>query len=138
MGNCNMTITDRDRCRLGNLLTCERTAAFGNPHSRWELEARIEDATSVPAEQVPAQVITMNSTIRLVDLESGERSSCTLVYPEDRDLIRNGVGVLQPLGRCLLGQSVGKAIEVQERGRLRRFRIESILYQPEAAGDSHL
>jgi regulator of nucleoside diphosphate kinase len=138
MGERNMTITDRDRCRLGYLLTCERTAAFGNPHSRWELEARIEDATSVPAEQVPAQVVTMNSTIVLVDLESGERLSCTLVYPEDREFIRNSVGVLQPLGRCLLGQSVGAVIEVQECGRMRRFRVESMVYQPEAAGDSHL
>jgi regulator of nucleoside diphosphate kinase len=133
-----MTITDRDRCRLGYLLTCERTAEFGNPHSRWELEASIEDATSVPAERIPAQLVTMNSTIVLVDLESGERMNCTLVYPDDRELIRNSIGVLQPLGRSLLGRSVGEVIEVKERGRVGRYRIESMLYQPEAAGDSHL
>jgi regulator of nucleoside diphosphate kinase len=133
-----MTITDRDRCRLGYLLTCERTAAFGNSRSRWELEERIADAASVPAERLPADVVTMNSTVVLLDQETGERTSCTLVYPEDKEFIRNSVGVLQPLGRCLLGQSVGDVFEVQERGCGRRFRVESILYQPEAAGDSHL
>ena len=133
-----MTITDRDRCRLGHLLTSEITAAFGNSHSRWELEARIEDALAIPAERVPSHVITMNSTIVLVDLESGERSRCTLVYPEDRDWIRNSVGVLQPLGRRLLGRSVGEVIEMHDHRSHRRFLVESMLYQPEAAGDTHL
>jgi regulator of nucleoside diphosphate kinase len=133
-----MTITDRDRCRLGHLLTAESTAAFGNSHSRSELEARIEDAMAIPAERVPSDVITMNSTIVLVDLDSGERSRCTLVYPDDRDWIRNSVGVLQPLGRRLLGRSVGEVIEVQERGCVKRLLVESMLYQPEAAGDRHL
>jgi regulator of nucleoside diphosphate kinase len=133
-----MTITDRDRCRLGHLLTCERTAAFGNSRSRWELEVRLEDAASVPAERVPADVVTMNSAVVLVDQETGERTNCTLVYPEDKEFIRNSVGVLQPLGRCLLGRCVGDLIEVQERGRVRRLRVDSLLYQPEAVGDSHL
>jgi regulator of nucleoside diphosphate kinase len=133
-----MTITDRDRCRIGYLLTCERNAAFGNPDSRAELEARIEDAAAVPAEQAPAQLVTMNSTVVIVDLETKERAHCTLVYPDDREFIRSSVGVFQPLGRCLLGRSVGEVIEVQERGCTRRFRVESMIYQPEAAGDSHL
>jgi regulator of nucleoside diphosphate kinase len=138
VGKRDMTITDRDRRRLGYLLTCERSAAFGNPHSRAELEARIEDATSVPAERASAQLVTMNSTIVIVDLETKERARCTLVYPEDRDFIRNSVGVLQPLGRSLLGRSVGEVIEVQEQGRVSRFCVESMVYQPEAAGASHL
>jgi regulator of nucleoside diphosphate kinase len=138
MGKRYMTVTDRDRSRLGYLLTCERSAAFGNPRSRSELEATIEEATCVPADRAPAQLITMNSTVVIVDLETGERALCTVVYPEDRDFIRNSAGVLQPLGRCLLGRSVGEVIEVPERGRKRRFRVESMVYQPEAAGDSHL
>ena len=133
-----MIITDRDRCRLGSLLTSERSAGFGNPHSRSELEARIEDATAIPAEQAPAQLVTMNSTVVIVDLETGKRALCTLVYPEDRDFIRHSAGVLQPLGRCLLGRNVGDVIEVQERHRMRRFRVDSMVYQPEAAGDRHL
>lgn len=133
-----MTITDRDRSRLGFLLNCEDTAAFGNAMSRWELEAKVEEATAVPAGRVPAQLVTMNSTIVLVDLETGERARRTLVYPEDREFIPHSVGVLQPLGCSLLGRSVGEVIELREPGGVRRFLVESMLYQPEAAGDIHL
>jgi regulator of nucleoside diphosphate kinase len=133
-----MKITDRDRCRLGDLLTCETNAALGNAYSRSELEMLMEDATAIGAEGAPPELVTMNSTVVLVDLNSGQRAECTLVYPEDRDLIANSVGVLQPLGRRILGRSAGEIVEVRESGHAKRFLIESVLYQPEAAGDTHL
>lgn len=133
-----MIITDRDRCRLGNLLTRAERAATGTAHSRWDLEARIDDALPLPAERVSAQVVTMNSTLALVDLETGERWCVTLVYPEDQEWVPSSVSVLETLGRCLLGRSVGDVIEVPEGERVRRVLVASVLYQPEAAGDIHL
>jgi regulator of nucleoside diphosphate kinase len=98
----------------------------------------LEEAVSIPAERTPGELVTMNSTVRLVDLETGEHQLCTLVYPDDRDVVRNSVGVLQRLGLRLLGRRVGDIVEVQDGNRFKKLRIESLLYQPEAAGDTHL
>jgi len=105
---------------------------------RCDLETTLEEATTIPADFTPRELVTMNSTVGLVDLESGEHKFCTLVYPDDRELVRNSVGILQRLGLCLLGQCIGDIVEVQDGSRVRRLRIESLPYQPEAAGDTHL
>jgi regulator of nucleoside diphosphate kinase len=133
-----MKITERDRQRLGVLLTCETKACLGNAYSRNDLEMMIEDATAIQSEKVPAELVTMNSTVVLVDLNSRQRKQCTLVYPEDRDLITNSIGVLQPLGCCILGRSVGDIVEMREADRVRLFLIESIRYQAEAEGNTRL
>ena len=102
------------------------TAAFGSSRLRSDLETTLEEATTIPAECTPCELVTMNSTVELIDLESGERQLCTLVYPDDRDLVRNSVGILQRLGLCLLGRRIGDIVEVQDDNRARRFRIDSL------------
>jgi regulator of nucleoside diphosphate kinase len=129
-----MTLTDMDRWRLSRFLTCSERAGYGSPQSRRALEARLEEAKAIPAQRAPRSLVTMNSTIRLVDLESGDRTVCTLVYPEDRDSIPQSVGVLQPLGQRILGRRKGDVVNATENGRRTRFQIEAIEYQPEAAG----
>jgi regulator of nucleoside diphosphate kinase len=138
MGQHDITLTDVDRCRLGVLLTCTETASYGGARSRFDLERKLEEAEAIPAAQTPRTLVTMNSTVVLVDVSSGERRTCTLVYPEDRDLIPHSVGVLQQSGQCILGRRLGDIVQLAEGANSRQFRIESILYQPEAEGASHL
>jgi len=138
MGQWNMTLTDRDRWRLGHFLASSETAGFGSGRSRFDLETSLEEAETISAEHTPRGLVTMNSSVGLVDVDSGEGQLCTLVYPDDRDLVRNSVGILQQLGLSLLGRQIGDIVEVKEGSRARRLRIDSLHYQPEAAGDTHL
>jgi len=133
-----MTLTDKDRCRLAHFLNPEATAAIGNARMRFSLELSLEEAKTIAAELTPRSLVTMNSTVVLIDLTSGEHKTCTLVYPDDRDLVPNSVGVLQRLGQCLLGRSVGDIFAIPEGKQIRRFRIESLPYQPEGAGHIYL
>jgi regulator of nucleoside diphosphate kinase len=137
MDQYEMKLTDVDRRRLGSLLSCEEAAAYGSLHSRAELEARLEEADAIPVADTPPTLVTMNSTVLLADVRTGERSTCTLVYPEDRDLVPRSVGVFQS-GQCLLGRSVGDIVEMPDQAKSTRFKIESVIYQPETAGASHL
>jgi len=134
----NLTLTDVDRRRLGTLLSRAETAAYGGARSRFELETKVENAKAVPADYAPPMLVTMNSTVVLEDVRSGDCRTCTLVYPDDRDLIPHSVGVLGPWGQGILGRRVGDIVQLPVGAGSRRFRIESILYQPEAAGASHL
>lgn len=138
MDRHNMKLTDVDRCRLGTLLTCAESAAYGSERSRFDLETKVEEAETIPVDRTPRTLVTMNSTVVLVDVSSGECRTCTLVYPEDRDLSPHSVGILQQSGQCILGRSVGDIVQMAEGASLRRFRIDSVAYQPEAVGASHL
>jgi regulator of nucleoside diphosphate kinase len=134
MSHYKKTLTDMDRCRLSNLLACVELAGYGNPQSRFDLETVLEEAEAIPAQRAPRSLVTMNSTVVLVDVESNMHRECTLVYPDDSDLIPHSVSILQQLGQRILGRREGDVVHAVESGKPRRFRIESVEYQPEAVG----
>lgn len=102
------------------------------------LEAELERAEVVEPADLPADVITMNSTARFLDETSGDEHELTLVYPRDADGSHDKVSILAPVGMALLGLRVGASIEWPvPGGRTIRLRVLSIRYQPEASGDLH-
>ncbi|TVS12678.1 MAG: hypothetical protein EA424_22305 [Planctomycetaceae bacterium] len=134
MSIATILITDTDRRRLGSSL--ERAADEGGRHDREfvALETDLDFAFSVLAEEVPGDVVTMNSTVEICDLDGGETESFTLAYPEDADSSRGWISVLDPLGRALLGRRIGEVVQVAVSAGPRRVRVERLCYQPERAG----
>jgi regulator of nucleoside diphosphate kinase len=102
------------------------------------LLAELARADIVEPEQVPDDVITMNSTARFRDETSGDERELTLVYPKDADGSADRLSVLAPVGSALLGLRVGHRIDWPlPGGRTTALRVLSIRYQPEAAGELH-
>ncbi len=127
-------ITDSDRCRLDSLLASGEGRAWGRASCLRTLDARLEDAKAVTSQQTPSSLVTMNSTVELMDVRSGDRRRVTLVYPSDSSLVSNSVSVFKPLGTQLLGSQIG---DVLSNGK-RQMHVTRIIYQPETAGDYHL
>lgn len=138
MRSTDRFVTDADRCRLGNLLTSREGQAWGNQRRRSKLYSFLEDAVPIKPCDAPETLITMNTTIELVDLKSGARRVVTLVYPRDLDLVPDGVSVLKPLGVALIGCQIGDVIEWSEGNRRHRMRVAKIVHQPEYAEMWHL
>jgi regulator of nucleoside diphosphate kinase len=81
----------------------------------------------------------MNSRLSVRDLGSGKKLiTFTLVFPSDADVEQDKISVLAPLGTAVLGYRLGDTFEWKMPGRVRRLKLEQVLYQPEAAGDYHL
>ena len=95
------------------------------------LEGELSRARVVPAGKVPPDVVTMNSVVRLRDLDSDETEEYELVYPADADMTLNRISVLAPIGTAILGYRLGDVIEWPVPAGLRRLRVEEVLYQPE-------
>ena len=96
-----------DRSRLGKLLVGPDARAQASTRLLALLEASLESALEVDPAAVPRGLVTMNSQVRLVDLESGEEMACSVVYPEDVEFVANGVSVFEPLGISLIGHNEG-------------------------------
>lgn len=102
------------------------------------LEAEITRAEVVEPAQMPGDVISMNSTARFLDENSGEERELTLVYPRDATGEAGRVSILAPVGSALLGLRVGQSIDWPMPGnRTINLRVLSIKYQPEASGELH-
>ena len=81
----------------------------------------------------------MNSRVRIKDLDSGEETVYTLVYPKDANIEEGKLSVLAPIGTALLGYQAGDIIEwLLPAGVLRRLKIKKVVFQPEAVGDYFL
>jgi len=103
-----------------------------------QLEEELDRAHVVAPEEIPPDVITMNSTARVTFLQSGKTMDLVLVFPPDADIEKGKISILAPLGIALLGYRVGDTIEWEVPAGLRKLKVQQILYQPEAAGHYYL
>lgn len=134
MKNRDIYITDQDMKRLNGLLETARRFNYHNRADLAELEAELARGQMIASAQIPPDVITMNSTVCLVDLETGEEMVYTLVFPNEADIEQNRISILAPVGTALLGYKVDDTVEWQVPGGLSRLKVKEILYQPEASG----
>jgi len=128
-------ITDADLQRLKELIIeARRLEPRGNEYLT-RLEQELADAQILPPSAIPADVVTMNSTVRLLDLDSQDIMDLTLVFPEEANVDENKISVLAPIGTAVLGYRAGDEISWPVPDGVRRFVVVEVLYQPEAAGD---
>ncbi|AAR34062.1 nucleoside diphosphate kinase regulator [Geobacter sulfurreducens] len=130
-------ITEFDLTRLEELLDKIDTEGSRDSRHLQELEDELLRAEVVEPQQIPADVVTMNSRVALKDLATGEEMVYELVFPSDARLEENRISILAPVGTALLGYRAGDTITWKVPGGTRKIKITKILYQPEAAGDFH-
>jgi len=137
-GSKTIYITDNDMTRLEELLeVAGENVTRDNKHLE-ELSSELLKAEVVNSAEIPANVVTMNSQVLLLDMDTNESKTYQLVFPRDANLEQNRISILAPIGTAMLGCRVGNVIRWNAPAGVRRMKIAKILYQPEAAGDYHL
>lgn len=127
-------LTSLDLDRLETIIDAVPAVTFPG---KTELLAELGRADVVEPQDVPSDVVTMNSKVRFV-LESGEEFCLTLVYPQDVNGSTERISILAPVGSALLGLSAGDQIEwPKPGGGVMKVRLVEIIYQPERAGEFH-
>lgn len=126
-------ITETDYDKLRRLIAGRWGSVADAGHLR-ELEDELERADVLDDKQaVPPDVVTMNSEVRLMDVNSGEIKDYKLVFPS-QVRTENALSILAPIGTAILGYRVGDVIEWRVPKGVRRLKVLEVLFQPEAAG----
>lgn len=126
-------LSHADHVRLSRLVESEFACAIGPQRCLDELAKTLAQAKVVAEEAIPINVVTMNATVQLVDVDSGERLLYTLVYPERADIGHGRLSVLAPIGSAILGCRVGEGVEWNVAGRSRRLCIDKVAQPQEDA-----
>lgn len=135
----NIYITKMDQERLTKLIEITRERDNGvNLEYLNRLEEELDRAEVVVPSDVPPDVITMRSKVRLKDLGTGEEMVYSLVFPTEAKFDEGRISILAPIGTAMLGYRHGDVIEWEVPSGLRRLKVEEVLYQPESAGDYNL
>lgn len=132
-------ISRYDLDRLRELIEVVR--AFGHKEGLANadaLDAELTTAHVTNPREVPPDVVTMNSKVRIRNLDDGSDRILMLVFPKDADLRKENLSILNPLGMAVFGRRVEDVFMVTTGNESISYRVEQILYQPEAVGDYHL
>ncbi len=126
----NIVITESDYDRLRRLIESSKEYRQRDVEHLRTLEEELERATVVKTGEVTRDVVTMNSRVRVKDLNNGRETTYQIVFPGNADVAKNRISVLAPIGTGLLGYSTGATLEWRVPSGIRRFRILAVEYQP--------
>lgn len=134
----NIFITDFDMKRFNWLIS--NSYRFSNIDNKYLLELKTElvQAVVVQPPDIPSDVVTMSSKVRIKYLDTDEEATFTLVFPFDADIKQGKLSILAPIGVAVIGSRIGDELEWEMPQGKRRIRVEEILYQPEAAGNYYI
>lgn len=122
-------ITRVDFERLCRLIAARRAGASLDHEYIERLEQEVDRAEIVEVDSIPQGVVTMNSEVRLKDLDSGDVRAYKLVFPSQTRSEKD-ISVLAPIGTAILGYRVGDVIEWPVPKGIRRLEILQVLHQP--------
>ncbi len=131
----NIIVSSVDMQRLETLLDSLPAA---QADVRDVLLDELARAELVEPDQMPPNVVTMNSRVRFALDAPAEEFNLTLAYPKDMQLDDERISVLSPVGNALIGLAVGDSIDWQRPdGASFQLTVLDVLYQPERAGELH-
>ncbi len=131
----SIVVTRQDYDRLQVLVTAGLDSPMRPRQPILDLRKELEQAVIVDPKDVPQDVVTMRSVVRLVDLDTKKEEEYRLVYPHEADIREGKISVLAPVGTAIIGAREGETIEWNVPNGIRRLKIKKVTFQPEASGD---
>lgn len=115
-----LLISDKDQKALYALIGSRNSDTFA------PLEEELSRAQVLPESDLPGDVVTLNSTVRVQDTDSGQESEMQLVLPHEANINENKISVLVPMGMALIGLRAGQTYEwVMPGGKTKHFKVIS-------------
>ena len=87
------------------------------------MEKRIAEVASMDISRLPKSRVAYGSKVTILDLDSEEKFTYTLVLPEELDGHTYHLSISSPIGMALVGLEEGNEVRVQIPAGIRRFEI---------------
>ncbi|KQP14082.1 nucleoside diphosphate kinase regulator [Pseudorhodoferax sp. Leaf267] len=127
--NAVRTLNELDHVRIAKLVDAGDAA-----HA--QVQSLLDNADLLAPAEMPADVVTMRSRVRVAELTGADPREIVLSYPAEADAAQGHVSVLSPVGTGLLGMKAGEVAEwTLPDGRAAALRVQAVVFQPEASGD---
>jgi regulator of nucleoside diphosphate kinase len=127
-----------DHTRIKNAIHEARQYKSIHASDAENLLKELAAAEIVEPKNVPENVVTMNSIVKISFLNSGKQLEFQIVYPAKANIKEKKISIFSPIATALLGYRVSDEIEWLVPAGPTKIRIDEIVYQPEASGDYDL
>jgi regulator of nucleoside diphosphate kinase len=92
-------------------------------HNAEELNAELRKAKLVTKDNFPADVVRLNSKVKIKDETGTKVLELMLVIPERADIKQRKVSVMSPIGTALIGYRKGQKVKWRVPSGLKTFTI---------------
>ncbi len=133
-----ITVNKLDYLRIQKCIRDAKTSGSISEKEAESLLTELEMANILEPQEIPPDVVTMNSIVRISFLNNNKQTEFQLVYPNQADYKEKKISIFSPIATALIGYKKGDELEWIVPGGLTKIRIEEIVYQPEASGDYEL
>jgi regulator of nucleoside diphosphate kinase len=90
------------------------------------LSEELSKAEQVDIEDFPADVVRLNSTVVIKDMDTKRDMTITIVLPQEADIKQKKVSVLAPIGTALIGFRKGKEVSWEVPAGRKNFLIMDV------------
>ncbi len=90
------------------------------------IESRMPCFEIIDLGTIRSDKVIFGATVKIEDMDTGEQRKYMLLGPDEADPSRGSISILSPVGRALLGKTVGDEITVEApRGRIHYEILDS-------------
>jgi transcription elongation factor GreA len=94
-----------------------------------ELEDKIARAEVIDISQMSGSIIRFGATVTVVDEDTDEESTYTIVGEDEADIAKGRLSVTAPLARALIGKEKGDTFEVTTPGGSKGYEVLKVAYR---------
>jgi transcription elongation factor GreA len=94
-----------------------------------ELENNLALSQVIDLKNLSSDKVIFGSTVTIEDIHTGKSIQHQLVGPFESDISQNTISVTSPIGKALIGKSMGDGVTVQTPGGIREFEIVNIFFK---------
>lgn len=92
-----------------------------------KLELELKHAKQVLRNDLPADVVTVDTNVKVKELESGEEFSYKLVAPAKARRKNNTLSILSPIGVAILGYTQGAVVQWEMPEGVKQYQIQEVI-----------
>ncbi len=94
-----------------------------------ELEAIISRAEVIDTSKLSGDVVRFGASVALADMDTDEESNYRLVGSHEADIGKGRISVTSPLGRALIGKTIGDTVEVTTPRGSKAYEVVKVSYR---------
>ncbi len=94
-----------------------------------ELEDIIARAEVIDVSKLSGKVVKFGATVKLADEDTDEKMTYQIVGANEADLARGQISITSPIGRALIGKTVGDTFEVQTPSGAKSYEVVNVRFK---------
>jgi transcription elongation factor GreA len=94
-----------------------------------ELQNKIALANVIDPKKISQDSVAFGATVQVLDIDTDEEKTFILVGPDESDIKSGKISITSPVGKSLIGKSVGDTVTIKAPAKTLEYEILEIRFE---------